>query len=66
MMMTGVSFDLSWKRWNSHLFAVTEIWEESLEAKVFDMVKGGCPFSIGADTGFPIALSHWFSDLFHL
>ena len=68
MMMTDVSFDLSWKSWNSFTFvsAVTRMWEESLEEKVFEVVESGCPLSIGADTGFPCELSLWFSDLYHL
>lgn len=44
MMMAGVSFDLSWRRWNFFTFvpAITGIWEESLEEKVFEVVEGGC------------------------
>lgn len=65
LMMTSVSFDQNWKSWNSFTFvsAVTGIWEEPLEAKVFEVAENGCPLSIGADTGFPIEVSLWFSYL---
>lgn len=65
LMMTSVSFDQSWKSWNSFTFvsAVTGIREEPLEEKVFEVVENGCPLSIGADTGFPIELPLWFSYL---
>lgn len=48
MMMAGVSFDLSWRRWNSFIFVsdVTGIWEESLEEKVFEVVESGCCLSL--------------------
>lgn len=48
MMMAGISFDLSWRRWNSFTFVsdVTGIWEESLEEKVFEVVESGCCLSL--------------------